>query len=171
MRRSSIQLVEEKHCYQYKNVHYHLSIHLRPTLGVHSHTYHLIIPSTRNSDVTIIKHKRYFSDVIMEYISNLEARLSAKGYRVKRLRCDNARENSPKDLTNSFRSLVISMNQSPSYECKINCIVESFVQEHWIRALLLLLATYFPHSFCEETLCHENDCKTGSHLHYIMASY
>lgn len=92
----------------------------------------------------------------MTYISNIEARFSDEGYRLRRLRCEDSRKNSPKDLMSFLKSRGIFVNQSQSYEPESNGLVERLVQEHWTIARVRLLATNLPHYFWGEALCHAN---------------
>lgn len=113
--KASIRAVASDRRDVYKEVHYVPSGPIQPTLGGNVYDVHFIEVRIGKSDVKLFSNKGELRSEVQAYVSTVEPRFSNEGYRVHRLRCDNAFENIPNELREEMMKADISVHPSPSY--------------------------------------------------------
>lgn len=127
-----------------------------PSLGQNIYAAHYLESHTAMSDVFLIKSKSELPSVTMQFISMIENRFSVKNYRVRRLRCDRAGENIPKEIVSFCQEKGILIKPSPPRAPESNGMAGRPVKEHWMRARVLLYSTDLKNALWGEAVRHAN---------------
>ena len=127
-----------------------------PTINGEKYGAHFLDSRTAKSDVQLLKRKADFGDVFVRYIAYAHNHFAAQGFTVKTIRWDNAGENVSNLVLQYCETNGIKVEPSPPYAPERNGAAERIVQEHWMRARVLMFSSELPAQLWGEALKHAN---------------
>ena len=137
-------------------IHLDISGPVRPSLAGSTLTVAFLDDFSAKSDVYMISAKSSLPKTLMEYKQRSEKSLRTFGYCIQNIRLDRAGENSSDILIEFCKSHGIYLDYSPAYASESNGAAERLIQEHWMRARVLLFASQLPNNLWAEAIAHGN---------------
>lgn len=117
---------------------------------------HIIDSATAVSRIRFLKQKTEAAKALCSYLIEVETQFSSSNLKMKRLWCEDAKENMTKTLTFLLVEKEIKIFTLSPYPPESYGLVEGLVQEHWSRARVFLTASALHQYLWAGALFHVN---------------
>lgn len=155
-RRAPVRPVPATTIHALEEIHLDISGPFVPTIFGEKYAVHFMDGHTAKSDVRLLKARSELGRALTTYKSYAETFFSPLGFRVKRIRLDQAGEN----MSNLVRTFCaeegISLQPAPPHAPQSDGTAERLGQEHWTRTRVLMFSSQLPNPLWGEGIMHAN---------------